>query len=520
MDKYIRLEITAVDRMGMTLKILDKIYELNINLTSVEVFPNKVYVKVENIHKNKISKLMKNIYSIDGIYSIKKVELLEHEKYHRKLLAVIDSVDEGIMYINKDLKVEVFNKYCENIFYYDKGYIEGKNLRTLIKDDSIIDLIKSGKNEENIKIKVDTGKGAKQYLTTITPVKDDEDNNIGVVSSIRDIKKVMEIANVFSSSHEGVFKEIIGNSEAIKKVKEMIKSVAKNNSTIMLRGESGTGKDLFAKAIHNLSVRSNKKLVTVNCAAIPPSLIESELFGYEKGSFTGASSSRDGLFKEAHEGTLILDEIGELPLLVQAKLLRVLQEGVIRKIGSNKEEKVDVRIICATNRNLEDMVKNKEFREDLYYRLNVIPVFIPPLRDRMEDIPILIKFFIDKLNKKLNKRIMGAELKFIEELLEYKWPGNIRELENVVERAMNLCSGDMLKKEHVMLNLSKTPAIIEEETQDKDLKLKDIIETVEKEAIIKSLKKNKSFRRTAKALGVSHTTIINKVNKYNIKWKE
>ena len=517
MDKYIRLEITAVDRMGMTLEILGKIYELNINLTSVEVFPNKVYVKIKSMHTNKILQLIKSIYNIVGVYKIREIELLEYEKYHRKLLGVIDSVDEGIMYINNELKVELFNKYCEKIFYYDKNYIEGKDVRTLIKDNSIINLIKSGKGTNNAKVKVDTGKGEKDYLTTITPVKDDKNKSIGVVSSIRDMEKVMEIANVVSSSDEGAFKGIIGNSEAIKRVKEIIKSVAKNNSTIMLRGESGTGKDLFAKAIHNLSVRSNKKLVTINCAAIPENLIESELFGYEKGSFTGALSSKDGLFKEAHEGTLFLDEIGELPLSVQAKLLRVLQEEVIRRIGSNEEEKIDVRIICATNRNLEDMVKNKEFREDLYYRLNVIPIFIPPLRDRIEDIPILIGFFIDKLNKKLNKKVVGTESEFIEELLKYQWPGNIRELENVLERAMNLCNTNLLRKEHVMINLSKAFPIVKEENKDNNLKLKDIIETVEKEAIIKSLKKNKSFRKTAKALGVSHTTIINKVNKYNIK---
>lgn len=516
MDKYIRLEITAVDRMGMTLKILDKIYELNINLTSVEVFPNKVYVKIKNIHKNKISQLIKNIYSIDGIYNIRKIELLEHEKYHRKLLAIIDSVDEGIMYINKELKIEVFNKYCERMFCCEKNYIEGKDITALIKDDSIIDLIESGEKKDNIKI----GKGENYYLTTITPVKDDEGKNIGVVLSVRDMEKALEIANVVSSSNEGAFKEIIGNSETIKNVKEIIKSVAKNNSTIMLRGESGTGKDLFAKAIHNLSRRNDKKLVTINCAAIPHNLIESELFGYEKGSFTGAVSTREGLFKEAHGGTLFLDEIGELPLLVQAKLLRVLQEGTIRKIGSNKEEKIDVRIICATNRNLEDMVKNKEFREDLYYRLNVIPIVIPPLRDRIEDIPILTGFFIEKLNKKLNKQIMGAELEFIEELLEYQWPGNIRQLENVIERAMNLCNLEMLKKEHVMINLTKSSPISKDKSKKNNFKLKDIIEAVEKEAIMKSLKENKSFRKTAKDLGVSHTTIINKVKKYNIKWKE
>jgi transcriptional regulator of aroF, aroG, tyrA and aromatic amino acid transport len=258
--------------------------------------------------------------------------------------------------------------------------------------------------------------------------------------------------------------------------------------------------------------------VAINCAALPDSLIESELFGYEKGSFTGAiSSGKEGLFKEADRGTLFLDEIGELSAVIQAKLLRALQEGVIRKIGSNKEERVDVRIVAATNKNLEEMVAKSEFREDLYYRLNVIPIFIPPLRDRLEDIPILVGYFLDKLNNRLGKSITTANLEFVDKLMKYNWPGNVRELQNVVERAMNLCEGNILSDEHLIIYIRDNEGVIKKEVNSNcELKLEDVVKTCETEAIVKALGKYKSIRRAAKALGVSHTTVVNKMNKYRI----
>ncbi|MBU5485666.1 sigma 54-interacting transcriptional regulator [Clostridium sp. MSJ-11] len=520
MERYIRLEILAVDRIGITSEILEKIYKLNINLTSVEVFPNRVCMKVKDIHENKIEELKENIFKIKGVFQINRIELLEHEKYQRKLLAIIDSIDDGIMYINKNSEVEIFNSYCENVFYYSKEDIIGKDINSLIKNNPMIDLINSGEKHDNIEIYLENGRGKSHYLTTIRPVKDDNNNNIGVVSSIRDVKKVIEIANVVSSSDNRAFKDIIGNSSSIEKVKGMVRAVANSNSTVILRGQSGTGKELFARAIHNLSHRKDEKFVPVNCAALPNNLIESELFGYEKGSFTGAFTTKEGLFKEAHEGTLFLDEIGELPLLLQAKLLRALQEGVIRKVGSNIEESIDVRIVCATNRDLEEMVKQGRFREDLYYRLNVIPIYIPSLREHLEDIPSLVTFFIEDLNKRINKNILGAELEFINNLMKYNWPGNVRELKNVVERAMNLCNDELLKKEHLMIHFNENPKRIDDIVKNGNLKLKDIVEIAEKEAIIKSLKKNKTFRKAAKELGVSHTTVINKINKYGIEWKE
>lgn len=531
MSNFIRFEIITKDRMGITVEILEEIYKEKINLISVEVFSKKVCVKLENIDEDKKLKLKNKLYSINDVISVQEIELLNYETNERKLLTVIDSVDEGIIAVNKNYNIEIFNSYCEKAFHHKRDEILNKDIRSLIENEEpLINLIKSGKEYDNKKMKIKTLKGKNTYITTGRTINGDNNNIIGGVVSIKDINKAIELVDIISSTQEGAFKEIIGNSFPIERIKSLVIAVAKSNSTILLRGESGTGKELFAKAIKNLSSRDNEKFVTVNCAAIPDALLESELFGYEKGSFTGAiNSGKDGLFKEAHGGTLFLDEIGELSMVLQAKLLRVLQEGVIRKIGSNVEEKVDVRIIAATNKNLEEMIKNKEFREDLYYRLNVIPIVIPPLRERMEDIPALVNYFIYKLNIKLNKNIKGAHLEFTNMLMEYDWPGNIRELQNVVERTMNLCDIDyltidnflMVKKDFDYLcignNFEKNSELSYEYN---GLKLEEIVEICEKQAIEKALFQTKSYRKAAKLLGVSHTTIMNKANKYRIGCKK
>ncbi|MDO7203842.1 sigma 54-interacting transcriptional regulator [Paraclostridium bifermentans] len=287
--------------------------------------------------------------------------------------------------------------------------------------------------------------------------------------------------------------------------------MAKSNSTVLLRGDSGTGKELFANAIHKLSDRKDERFVAINCAALPDSLLESELFGYEKGSFTGAmQSGKQGLFKEANKGTIFLDEIGELSMILQAKLLRVLQEGKIRKIGSSKEEAVDVRVIAATHKNLEKMIKEGTFREDLYYRLNVIPIKIPNLKERLDDIPILVQFFINKLNKKLNKDIRGFKKEFIDELMSYDWPGNVRELQNLIERAMNLCNGDILTTQHIVIDSiykdeDITDSFIEEDEEVEFNSLKEEMERYEKEIIMKVYDSNRSYRSSAKnTRNISH----------------
>lgn len=240
------------------------------------------------------------------------------------------------------------------------------------------------------------------------------------------------------------FQKIIGQSHVIKQLLKEVTQVASTDATVLLFGETGTGKELIARAVHNSSIRKDRALVKVNCAALPHNLIESSLFGHKKGAFTGAVSDNTGKFELADGGTIFLDEIGELPLELQTKLLRVLQDGEVEKLGQSDAIKVDVRVIAATNRNLEKMIETKKFRQDLYYRLNVFPIKCPPLRDRTGDVPILAKYFIDKYNSKIGRNVSRISKKVMDILESYHWPGNVRELENIIERALIISQGKEL----------------------------------------------------------------------------
>jgi two-component system, NtrC family, response regulator PilR len=242
---------------------------------------------------------------------------------------------------------------------------------------------------------------------------------------------------------------IIGVSPAIAKVFDLIRSVAGTNSTVLIQGESGTGKELVAKAVHALSPRRDAPFVSINCAALPEMLLESELFGHMKGAFTDAHQTKKGLFETAHRGTLLLDEVGEMPLSMQAKLLRALQEKRVRRVGANEEVDVDVRVVAATNRPLEALVKERRFREDLFYRLNVIPVLVPPLRQRAEDIPLLAAHFLERFTREMGKTIGKISEEAMERLLHHSWPGNVRELENVIERAVALETSPVILAERL-----------------------------------------------------------------------
>jgi formate hydrogenlyase transcriptional activator len=308
------------------------------------------------------------------------------------------------------------------------------------------------------------------------------------------------------------FEEIISKSANFHKVLQQIEQVASTDATVLIMGESGTGKELIARAVHNISNRSKRPLVKVNCATLPANLIESELFGHEKGAFTGAMERKIGRFELADGGTIFLDEIGELPLELQSKLLRVLQEGEFERLGNPKTMKVNVRIIAATNRNLELAIEKKEFREDLFYRLNVFPVITPPLRDRKEDIPLLVTHFIRKYEMKMGKKITGIAPDVMNALSEYDWPGNIRELENLIERALILCRGNTL--EYGDWVPIKKPAT----TNGKATAQK--LEDIEREHIAAVLKqtnwKVSGEKGAAKMLGLNATTLEARMKKLGI----
>ncbi len=268
------------------------------------------------------------------------------------------------------------------------------------------------------------------------------------LSEVQKLKKLLEAENIYFRDEIKMkqrFEYIIGESGALKYALYRAEQVAPSNTTVLVLGETGSGKDLIAAAIHDMSPRKERSLITVNCAALPGNLIESELFGREKGAFTGADSRQVGRFEIANGSTLCLDEIGELPLDLQAKLLRVIQHGEFERLGSSHTLKVDVRIIATTNRDLEEEVRKGRFRQDLYYRLNVFPITVPPLRQRKEDIPLMVQAFIERYSKKLGKQITSVRKETMKTLQDYPWPGNVRELESIIERAVILCSGPVLQ---------------------------------------------------------------------------
>jgi len=306
---------------------------------------------------------------------------------------------------------------------------------------------------------------------------------------------------------------IKGNSGKMNEVFSLIDSVATTDATVLIRGESGVGKELVADAIHYNSARKNKPFIKVNCAALPESLIESELFGHEKGSFTGASTTRIGRFEAANGGTIFLDEFGDIPASTQVKLLRVLQEREIERIGSTKPIKVDVRILCATNRNLEDLISKDEFREDLYYRINVFPIYIPALRERINDIPVLTDFFIDKFNKRHGKNIKRITSMAIDTLMVYHWPGNIRELENCIERACILSTDQVIRTHNLPASLQTASTSETMQSGTLDFILGNMEQQIIMDALI-STKGNSA--KAADQLGITERMMGIRIKKYEI----
>jgi len=360
----------------------------------------------------------------------------------------------------------------------------------------------------------------------------------GLVEKALALRKLMkeEITYAPLAASEGEEERIVGSSSKMQEIYKMIGQVAPSDIMVLLRGESGTGKELIALAIYHHSLRSNHPFLPVNCAAIPDTLLESELFGHEKGAFTGAISRRIGKLEQCQGGTIFLDEIGDMSLSTQAKLLRVLQEKNFERLGGMETIKVDIRFIVATNKNLEEAISSGKFREDLYYRLNVVSITIPPLRERKEDIPELASYFLKKFDRELKKGIVGITPSAMEKVISYGWPGNVRQLENVLKRALVLCQGEWIIEDQLLFEggwekqdaeeelskktiedlldtifeeLSKTPA----STQDVDM-----ISILERGMILRTLQKTKGNQlKAAMLLGIHRSTLRGKMEKYNIR---
>lgn len=386
-------------------------------------------------------------------------------------------------------------------------------------------------------VRMKVGPGKKPVVVNVAPIliNGQLKGSVGIIQDISEIRELTkELEQVKSlirrMTAKYTFEDIIGESELIRAAEAQAKHAASTPATVLLRGESGTGKELFAHAIHNASPRSGGPFVRVNCAAIASSLLESELFGYEEGAFTGASrGGKKGYFEEADNGTIFLDEIGDVPLAVQAKLLRVLQEKEVIRVGGTNPININVRVIAATNANLELMVKEGSFREDLYYRINVVPVFVPPLRGRKEDIPILAKYFTRKLGQEFGRKVAKMSPEVTEILSSYDWPGNVRELENVIGRTIiNMNYNDeIILPEHVppLTSGVKNKPGVNDGLQEflavgtvNNESLETIIDAVEKRVILNTLEELKGNKTAvAKKLGIAIRSLYYKLEKHGIK---
>lgn len=354
--------------------------------------------------------------------------------------------------------------------------------------------------------------GAFEYLAKpFSP----EELRVIVSKAIKSRKEYFESLYLHQElKRQSEFDMVVGKSEGMRKVMDIVNQVSPTDSTVLIIGESGTGKELVAREIHNHSLRKNAPFVVVDCGALVETLFESELFGHVKGSFTGAYVTKHGRFEVANGGTIFLDEIGHISLNIQAKLLRVIQEREVTRIGSSKSIKVDVRILAATNEDLSQCVKEGRFREDLFYRLSVVPLHIPPLRERKEDIPLLVNHFLYKYNRRAKKQIVSINRDVLRALTQYDWPGNIRELENTIERAVVLSKGDKIELDSLIYHgISSRPSLL----NPKDGRYKNL-EEVESEYIRTILQVHHGNRsQAAKVLGIDRKTLLNKIKKYNLK---
>jgi PAS domain S-box-containing protein len=436
---------------------------------------------------------------------------------------ILDSIADGVFTVDKDWKITSFNHAARKITGIRKEEAIGRYCWEVFKASiceqrcSLRQTIESGQSIVNQPIFIVNSKGERIPVSISTAIlKDKKGEVIGGVETFRDLSVIEELRKELTNQHS--FLDIISKNQEMRRLFEMLEIISESDATILLEGESGTGKELFAKAIHSLSHRKKGPMITVNCGALPDTLLESELFGYKAGAFTDAKKDKPGRLALAESGTLFLDEIGDISQLLQVRLLRVLQDKVYEPLGATTSEKANVRIVSATNKNLERMVKKGLFRDDLYYRINVVKLVLPPLRNRKEDIPLLIEKFVNKYSKLCGKEIHGLSPEAISTLMAYNFPGNIRELENIIEYATVVCKNSLIRIKNLPEHLLRVPDTNNNTVASEASKKVVSLETIEKDIIFETLRENNWNRKaTAAQMGIHPSTLWRKIKRLNLK---
>ncbi|NLT68199.1 MAG: sigma 54-interacting transcriptional regulator [Acidobacteria bacterium] len=429
---------------------------------------------------------------------------------------ILDSINEGVFTVDRDWRITTFNRAAELITKVSRREALGQQccdvFRASICENACVlrRTMSSGRPVLNATAHIVSRSGERIPIRISTALlKDDAGQTIGGVESFQDLSSIEQLQKELKSKY--TFEDIVGHSSAMIKLFEILPQIADSSSTVLIEGPSGTGKELFARAIHSLSPRRKKPFIAVNCAALPDTLLESELFGHKAGAFTDARRDKPGRFALANGGTLFLDEIGDISPAMQVRLLRVLQERMIEPLGSVEPLKVDVRIVAATNRDLAKLVREGHFREDLYYRIRVISLRLPSLSHRKEDIPLLVDHLMAKFNRIQGKEIEGVSQEVMAQLMEYEYPGNIRELENIIEQAFVLCRGRLIELHHLPAELRPSNPSGYGGSNPMSLR------SMEKLLISEALRRHKGSRsKTARQLGINPSTLYRKMKALKI----
>ncbi len=430
---------------------------------------------------------------------------------------ILESISDGVFTVDHNWRIMSFNQAAEKITGISRKEAIGRHCWEVFRsnmcegDCALKRTMKEGKSFVSTSTYiVSIDKKRVPIAASTSLLKDKKGNILGGVETFRDLSLVEELRKELTSRFQ--MGDMVSQSPAMQKIFKLLPQVAESDSTILIEGETGTGKELLARAIHDLSPRRNKPFVGINCGGLPDTLLESELFGYKAGAFTNAVKDKPGYFAVAQGGTILFDEIGDISLAFQIRLLRVLEEREYQPLGGLKPQKADVRIISATNKILTHMVEMEEFRQDLFYRINVVLLKLPPLRERMEDIPMLVQHFINKLNKLRERTVTGISPEALRDLMSHNFPGNIRELENIIEHAFIICPSGMIQPQHLPGNLNPQPPSLAENE-----KLPNSLQSAEAKVIIDTLERN-SYNRlaTARELGMHKSTLFRKIKKLGI----
>jgi PAS domain S-box-containing protein len=431
---------------------------------------------------------------------------------------ILNSIADGVFTVDMDWTITSFNRAAEEITGVKQEEALGQKCCDVFRSNicenacALKKTMSTGRSIVNQAIYIVNSAGQRLPISISTAIlKDNHGNVIGGVETFRDLSVVEQLRKELQDKY--TYADIVGRSQIMQQFFEILPEIAESDSTILIEGASGTGKEIFARAIHNLSSRKDKAFVAINCGALPDALLESELFGYKAGAFTDARRDKPGRLSVAEGGTLFLDEIADISPAMQVKLLRVIQEKTFDPLGSNQSQKLDVRLVAASNKKLSELVKQGSFREDLFYRINVFKIKLPDLKERREDVPLLIENFISKFNRLKNKDIQGISQEVMTLLLEYDYPGNIRELENIIEHAYVLCRGGLIEVQHLPLNL-RTKAMSGPRPGKKGLSMKSI----EAYYIAEAIRRNKGNRiAAAKELDINPSTLFRKIKTLKIK---